>query len=231
MQIIILGNGFDLASGLPTSYNDFFKWRYGKLKEQYYELEQKLNIYTNYLQQIPFEIRSVYPLSLTSSWSIQINEEFKTYKEIIDELKINMTEIKNMQINFFDLYFFYNNKVNATWNQIETEIFNIVVKNIMEYNVDSILFKMDAMIRSKSHIKSGNFFKKEEIYNLFLLIYLEQCKKDCNLNIYEVLLYELKAFESEFQKYINEISVKISKKQDRNAALCPAKCFRLLWGK
>lgn len=32
-QILIIGNGFDLACGLDSSYKNFFKWRFDKLKD------------------------------------------------------------------------------------------------------------------------------------------------------------------------------------------------------
>lgn len=217
MQIVILGNGFDLASGLPTSYNDFFKWRFSKLKNQYEGVEKELDIYIDYLQIIPELIVNNSVIEKSPCYYRKINTDAgtKTYMDIYNELVMIMKKMINRKINFFDLHFWFNKKENATWSQIETEIFNIVVKNIVKYNIDNSLNKIErTLLINKKYTWEGNFFEKDEIYNLFLLIYLDQRKKESNLSIYELLLNELKDFESEFQDYINGICLKIRDNKD-----------------
>lgn len=44
MKLVILGNGFDLASGLPTRYNDFFQYNNEKYKVNLEKIDGFLNL-------------------------------------------------------------------------------------------------------------------------------------------------------------------------------------------
>lgn len=46
-QIIIIGNGFDINCGLQSSYKDFFKWRFDRLKKST-EFDDKLKEIENH---------------------------------------------------------------------------------------------------------------------------------------------------------------------------------------
>lgn len=35
-RIILIGNGFDLAHNLPTKYEDFIKWYWGKIARSFH---------------------------------------------------------------------------------------------------------------------------------------------------------------------------------------------------
>ena len=43
MKIIVLGNGFDLATNLPTSYKDFFKYSHNVHEDDF-------KVYTDFLE-------------------------------------------------------------------------------------------------------------------------------------------------------------------------------------
>lgn len=42
MNILVIGNGFDLAHGLPTKYTDFLEWIIGEYK--YWEVSKNEEI-------------------------------------------------------------------------------------------------------------------------------------------------------------------------------------------
>ncbi len=208
MQMLILGNGFDLACGLPTSYDAFFKWRINIINELYEDIENLLANYIDYFYTvIPINVfGNDYHDYLIES-GIRTNDKLKNFRTIYNELSENMNIMRSKNINFFDLYFILNKKEKATWNDIESEIY-AMVKDIGKYTRDS----EDELRIILNEIKAKRLISKVEnitIHNLFLLIFVEQCRVDCKLNIYEVLLQELKKFEAEFQKYISDINSKI----------------------
>lgn len=208
MQILILGNGFDLACGLPTTYNKFFEWRFQKIKEQCEGIETLLDSYREYFHNHFFKITYTKQDSLKNSDNDTVKVR-KSYLDIYSEFKVIIQSMKNKQINFFDLYFIFNKKEKTNWNDVESEIFKIVTGISIYHTRNS----EDVM---KSIMPGGNYYKNYSnrlentvIYDLFLLMFIEQCKVDSYLNIYEVLMKELKAFEAVFQKYISEITSKI----------------------
>ena len=89
MQMLILGNGFDLACGLPTSYNAFFDWRFNIIEKLYEEIEDLLGNYRSYFY-VQFNPTNVvgnsYYDSLIES-AISTNDGMKTFRSIYDELR------------------------------------------------------------------------------------------------------------------------------------------------
>lgn len=203
MQILVLGNGFDLASGLPTSYNEFFDWRFNKIKEQYEDIGNLMDRYRDIINLPVIKITCIgnvknNPLELVQ---IETKEGKKTYLSIHNELRNIMQTMKEKEINYFDLYFVLNKKEKANWNDIEREIYTIV-KKVSRCNTGTSEEELNKIIQGGIKIT---------INNLFLLMFMEPCKINSNLNTYEVLMTELKKFEMEFQKYISEINSKIIK--------------------
>lgn len=83
-RIIIVGNGFDLAHGVKTSYKDFIEWYFGKvieeLKRDYYYKDDLL------------EIKTIYNAIEMSIYTKPI--DMSTY---IDNAKSNLEIIKKMK--------------------------------------------------------------------------------------------------------------------------------------
>lgn len=83
-RIIIVGNGFDLAHGVKTSYKDFIEWYFGKvvekLKRDYYYKDDLL------------EIKTIYNAIEMSIYTNPI--DMSTY---IDNAKSNLEIIKKMK--------------------------------------------------------------------------------------------------------------------------------------
>ena len=89
MQILILGNGFDLAGGLPTSYNEFLSWRFEQIKKKNKDIDINIKKYIDYIESKPrkidiFNNMDNDPLLLVG---IDTLDRVKTYREIHSEIK------------------------------------------------------------------------------------------------------------------------------------------------
>lgn len=112
MNILILGNGFDLAHGLPTKYTDFLEWvkaeyaLYRELKEKNVDIVEKIK-----------EITIDYAIDYQPS-----KIEVTSLEETI-QLQIWKCINKNIWINYF-----LNNKTyqKENWIDFEREIFDII---------------------------------------------------------------------------------------------------------
>ncbi|WP_445721406.1 AbiH family protein [Flavobacterium sp.] len=138
-RLVIIGNGFDLAHGLPTSYRNFIDdfWVNFKTEvesEVYQKLitnNQKYNGFYNYGN-------SIYNYK---DFKLKLTEYCKEYKFIFDtEKSIAYTSTRSNRENLFEFknIFFrdINNKNSENWVDIENEYYTSlkeIVKNI-EYS-------------------------------------------------------------------------------------------------
>jgi hypothetical protein len=173
---LIIGNGFDIHCGLHTSYKAFFDYL---LKNKGDKLEQ--------IQKI------------TSDKSLNI----ETYKEII----------KN--INVWDFYFYLVSKEdksiqNLQWFDIESIIANSLLEKDNPSNITYPKWKyvfIQGMNPTQNFCNPdlNTFFTNEKekyeakVRKLSLFYFLKNSKKEK----YEWLLDELKKFEKEFGKFID----------------------------
>ncbi|MCH4191593.1 MAG: bacteriophage abortive infection AbiH family protein [Butyrivibrio sp.] len=211
MEIVILGNGFDLANGLPTSYTDFFKWEFEKIISECDEISKIKNDYFMYFEKQPrsHEIRTNRP---ESRLRIEVDTDCgrKTYEQLYEEINVIMDGMHKKRISFFDLYFILNKmRNNANWSDIENEI-RIVVKHISEYSKNTA----EDMLGIADDKREDNSKLREKIAMLFLRIYFQNCKLTDDKNSYETLMRELMLFENEFQVYIGEIAKKVNSTGD-----------------
>ena len=79
MKLIIIGNGFDLASGLPTKYRDFFEDLSLKNNSNFTEIDNFINneISKNLKQNEEFNPSMLY-FSLLAVWFKELNKESKS---------------------------------------------------------------------------------------------------------------------------------------------------------
>jgi len=101
-KLVIIGNGFDLAHGLKTSYKDFIVWYLNKvLKINGFKKESHLiTIYSNYV-----------------------------YREIdsIEDFKYRLND-PNFNIDYTDLFFKrLFERVDEGWVDVETEYFSFLI--------------------------------------------------------------------------------------------------------
>lgn len=118
MNILVIGNGFDLAHGLPTTYMDFLKFM---------KIIKEISLEEDIAPKVDVEIfKQIYPEKV-------IHEQVLSYLNSPDVLEINkrpkeITEIIQLsQHNIWLEYFWQNNEhENKGWIDFESEISSVV---------------------------------------------------------------------------------------------------------
>lgn len=118
-KLIIIGNGFDLAHGLPTSYEDFILWC---LKISYKEFKHET---TSYSVKDFIIIRKKKSTSYDRSRNMKIIDD---YKKISDFVK----DLEDCDLECYSKYEFINKIINdysrKNWVDIETAYFEELKK-------------------------------------------------------------------------------------------------------
>lgn len=119
-DLIILGNGFDLACGLKSSYGDFYADRIDsetesnleKIRSAFINLYNKKDFFNNYID----------CTSIEKSFDIEILLDICS----ISKTNVHSGKIKNL--TFWDLIFFYSKLTNENeWNAIENRIYSFLL--------------------------------------------------------------------------------------------------------
>ncbi|MBK8495852.1 MAG: hypothetical protein IPL50_13180 [Chitinophagaceae bacterium] len=118
-KLIIIGNGFDLAHGLKTSYKDFLNWYMSKA---YHEFCSKYH-YSDFL----IEITNKY-----ASGSSVFEEKAKTFEEVINLIKSNYNYTINYKSIFFQRILDLFNENN--WVDIERYYFRLLKSHFSDNN-------------------------------------------------------------------------------------------------
>ena len=221
MKLVILGNGFDLASGLPTRYNDFFQYNNEKYKVNLEKIDEFLNL-----------IRSS-----------ELDFDYMTYEEIYTNIEKDINEhlihdskfidmmAEKTKLSIWNLYFWYMNETLEidNWSDVETQIAEIIGA---KYNLTSIdrnisINKTDIIMENYirnlvedsakvSHLYSSNIYSKFEKRDRFRYIcdYIisKRYLGKYDINYTGILKKELENFEEDFKEYIGYITEKIIKK-------------------
>lgn len=209
---MVLGNGFDLACGLPTSYNEFFGWRFKEI--ECVGIEEKIVAYYEWFNAPVTHITFVGNTEVDPlrTEEIVIGKDKKTYREVYEKITDDIKGFIQQNVNYFDVYFLMNRKEKSDWNNVESEILSIV-NRVSEYDAKNIESTIRNMIPGKNGYKKNGNTGINTINKLLLTIYLKECNSDKNCNIYEVLMEELKKFETNFRRYISTISEEIKDKE------------------
>lgn len=114
-KIVIIGNGFDLAHDLKTSYKDFINWIYSQTFK---------DIYSLYLDGQFKETNSIRGLDIFIKYDVSLNKKILDIVNCIDgydSLKSKNTEILNLL------------KLNSTYKSINNTFhhFKVIEKNII----------------------------------------------------------------------------------------------------
>lgn len=206
MQILILGNGFDKASGLPTLYKEFFTWRT-------MQIEGDLKLLYDKCEKFFLAIPSMDSLPKYSQYGKSLYEytsrdglNSKTYRQFILEVKNEMLEWEN--INFFDLFFYIGekNKVEINnWCDVENRLKYVLDSIESKGNATSEMLKDSIGAMCRDDAVSLNKIKSK-IGVLFQILFFDiLVNENQEYSIYEILKSELLAFEKVFQKYIGQI--------------------------
>lgn len=227
MKLVIIGNGFDLASGLPTSYADFFDYLVkvemkkfieiddflirrkftSRSKEAYLENKKQINIeYYGSSGKNPKTIaRANYLESLKSDISF-VKKEFMMFAQ----------QLLMKNINFWELYFWRlskrNNNQHENWYEIENQIGDFLLN--FEKNSGSNYEFLYRDVISILNIDQLNFDDDSDFEDILaktsydskldalLRTYLDLIIRNHDNDKFFALLIELQKFEVFFRKYI-----------------------------
>lgn len=214
MNILIIGNGFDLAHQLPTTYSNFldfieqvirmksfpgslYNFENGKGSEKYNKLDESVKEYIHNKLFNEAEHRKIV------SAIVKNNEIFKELIELSD---------KNVWISWFKIA-----KIKKGWIDFEAEISNVVqrVESLIDYDIiddkDEYIINIDSLpindyefinhfIQDKDKPILGGELKKiknrmlNDLNGLIrcLEIYLEDCVRNIDKNKLSLDIYDLK---------------------------------------
>lgn len=195
MKIIILGNGFDLANGLPTKFSDFFEYRISDMRYEFRKLKrifafnqglsnnEKYDEYSSLLEKLSSEevFRTNYSELIDRKHELEqfLNSKIKHdfYTAIMSKNE-ELSRLKTRGITFWDIFFFVlkENKQNITdWNNFEQCIHDFVEKqnDNARYTMSKTLSKINY-----DHLISSIDSNHEEIKeNLFIRLSDENKEK------------------------------------------------------
>ena len=173
-ELIILGNGFDLACGLKSSYTDFFN--------SYLNGDVKVNIKILFglfcvakrLELSEIDLAILKDSKTDPESKIKLEEKFKVYEQAASELNEKIFEIKESNtfrdINFFDVYFCINSLREIgcpNWSDVELAIEKLLVDDTVDKESFYVNLKS---IRYGLRSNKGN---KESLFIIYLLKQLE----------------------------------------------------------
>jgi Bacteriophage abortive infection AbiH len=130
-RLVIIGNGFDLAHGLPTKYSDFIDWYWGKV----FFVKDKYTLqYKDDLLQIELSFGSQYDLNALDIF--QNLHSYPDYRKFIDNHRNSqITGRKNFdhKIKFTNAFFgVICNSYLKKWVDIENDYYQLLIKCLKE---------------------------------------------------------------------------------------------------
>lgn len=213
MDIIVIGNGFDLANGLPTSYQSYFKYRHSKLNELY-ALDRKLdNIIKEY-----WEDEDIYQFD---------DGNFEKFRDEIVEIIEKMKNDK--MLNFWDLHFYKLDLDNPDWNNVEDEIAKFVIDfpklltgvklasatgTAIEPSRAETELVSPLQINEKNKAKKNEAMKneaKKKTINSILQIFIDENIEKYSNDLDRFFISELNKFEKDFSEYMGLICQTVCK--------------------
>jgi hypothetical protein len=203
-RLVIIGNGFDLAHGLPTKYSDFINdfWKNFKTNyksEDYKKLVTTHDSYNNYfLHYSPIENFNDFKSNLTEyciEYSYRYSEDKLIAITVEDSKRIVIFEFKS------DFFKIINKKNSQNWVDIENEYY---------YQLKKII-KSECLDRSKSTEEWFNeqMFQAQKLNDEFEQVkillerYLQKVDKNKSVNVsilknFELIKINLETYLAEF---------------------------------
>ena len=209
MKLVILGNGFDLASNLPTSYKDFFMFRFNQEVKLFDDIE---NFFRGKI--------------ISNKKKTQIPPDEDAFREdkilAIKTVSILVDNLIHNKINFWDIYFWclikHNNQNNLNWNKVEDEIKQFVSNGSTESGISINKININNPFDFKKDITNGGYNRISYIADIFVgyteiertiillnELLIKKSKSSKIVDTSKLLLEELISFELVFQDYISKI--------------------------
>lgn len=193
MNILVIGNGFDLAHGLPTKYRDFLKF--------VEVIRQVLNAKGKEIdwKDIHLEIKELIKINMKNVRNNIFSQE-QIWRELLEE---------NFWIEYFLQYPMYQKE---NWIDFESEISNVIQSTDFDMKNNNLKLDDDASIVSNFYLEK--FFHKR--LPAAVLDFGEDTQVITFREMRDVLYQDLnkltRAFEIYLCEYVGKIqSVKISK--------------------
>lgn len=143
-RIYIIGNGFDLSHGLPTSYNDFIKFL---IKKEFYNLIDKLpdkikdiDLNHQFLGKLIIKDQKILDFKNYNSF-IELGEYEKNYfNNLKNEFTQNPLSCHKKYFNINQANDFLKNILNSNhflWGKIELQYFDSLLKLLSRFNTNN----------------------------------------------------------------------------------------------
>lgn len=184
-QLIVVGNGLDLAAGLHTKYDDFFRWLKNNMGEIDYSHSSGNMYCSSYIY-----------------GTIELNKSG------------NLTTKFAEMFDFWSGWFLTisNNKFMddpVEWNDVENQI-DKVLRHLIEYSEDTDYRSLIESFKNsigkddrewrKSFSKSVDYYFRDWLFYLYIESGEQGTNKD--IDFYKILLDELNKFEAKFAQYL-----------------------------
>ncbi|MEQ7216757.1 AbiH family protein [Enterococcus asini] len=186
-NLFIVGNGFDLACGLRSSYQDFFRSRMEE--DVLKELEHFHKNYTagNSKQ----SLNSIYFGSLKGPKRADFSK--KDYEKSV-----------NAKLSFWDVLFFIfdKNQGNKNWYDVENSIFSILNMIKLDEDYSDLGFKerpIPGVVRAGVRNKEKECFREALVLGY---IVIPEDRFTNKQDIFDFLYSELLIFEADFTEYL-----------------------------
>lgn len=184
-NLLIVGNGFDLACELESGYTSFFESRISN------EVESQLKDIIAIINQRDYSYKSIY------FEKEKLNRAFSSYATISEDM---IDKIKNAELTFWDIVFYcfgYGGEKN-NWHYVEDNIKKILSEIKLDLPYSDMGFKKNGFASFEKN-KSDGLFRTSCI----IAYYIFPEERYCKLNDFdEFLQKELTLFEDAFEVYL-----------------------------
>jgi len=215
-KLILIGNGFDLAHGLPTSYNDFLDDFWANLESNYKKEEYKKLVYINerYYKVLNFEKPTESFKDFEDnlvSYQNEHNNELFPYSNNSLKIKNNHNIVFKFENDFFKTITTKESIDN--WVDIENEYYKELKKIIKEVDLQTTRKVEDFLKSKKVKVEKLNLEFKQ-IKNLLSSYLNEKVLNKFDFNDFSdknrVSFYKFFKFNyhGEDQEYLDEFSFK-----------------------
>ena len=167
MKIVVIGNGFDLANGLPTSYKDYYVYKVAQLEEVFKKIWEFLTDL-----KIPSQIKKDNEL-FCKNMRFPESLSGEDNKTLCEKIKAIFGDFSISKLSFWDVFFWYlinikNESTDLSWFNVEAIIKNFIfdktrlkkvcITNIKEYVENNLLEMVDFTLPSVNKKVSEEYF-------------------------------------------------------------------------
>lgn len=164
-KLVIIGNGFDLAHGMKTRYQDFILWY---LNDIFTKLH-KMGKYSDLLFELSYQINyiTIWPSNFRSTQDIE--EFLKHNKDLVNINRksdfFNLLLIKDLQYNWVDIEYEYYEYLKYLYSLLERDNFTNkqqVEEEVVKLNTQFEFLKIK-LVKYLTIIESEDFKRNTEI--------------------------------------------------------------------